>query len=90
MEQQIIKVRYKKEAHQYTVTDHPHHDNERCKYKVFEDGNLVATFEPDAERFLQLCQNPGKLHLGLINKLAEEIEAQLPHPGRRHFTKDGQ
>lgn len=85
MEKQTITIRYKKEQHKFTVTDYPHHDSERCKYKVFEGTNLVATFEPDADRFLHLCQNPGQLENELIHQLAAEIETKIPHPGTKHL-----
>jgi len=87
MENHIIAITYKKEQHQFSISDHPHHDGERCKYKVFENGLLVASFEPDAQQFLHLCQNPGKLEDKLVHELAAKIESALPHPGAKHFAE---
>lgn len=86
MEDHTIKITYKKQEHQFTISDHPHHAGERCKYKVFKNSKLVATFEPDAQYILHLCQNPGKLDGPLVHELATKIEAELPHPGAKYIA----
>lgn len=81
-----IKIKLKKEEHRFEVVDYLHHDNDRCKYKVFENGKLVVTFEPGPEHVVHVCRNPGNLANDLVHELAVQIEAQMPHPGAKHFN----
>ncbi|EHQ28831.1 hypothetical protein [Mucilaginibacter paludis] len=67
-----------KKVHQFEVGEYAHHDDAKCKYRVFEDGVYVASFEPDAHNFLQICQNPGKIEEDILHLLAEQIEVHHP------------
>jgi len=67
-----------KEIHHFEVGEYPHHDEERCKFKIFENGVYVASFEPDAQEFLHICQNPGGIDEELLYLLADQIEAHHP------------
>jgi hypothetical protein len=78
MENYPISISLNKTVHQFEVGEYLHHDGERCKFKVFREGVMVSSFEPDAHEFLHLCQNPGGLGEELINLLADEIEAHHP------------
>jgi hypothetical protein len=85
MENYKIKVTYNKKTREFEITDCPHDDNERCKYKVFENGVYVASFKPDSHYFVHPCQNKAGLDEKLLNLLAEQIEIKLPHPTGKHF-----
>jgi len=88
MEDYTITLSYDKEVHHFKVSEYPHHDGGRCKYRVFEDGAFVASFEPDAQEFLHICQNNGNLNEELLYELADQIEAQIPHADSKHFNDD--
>jgi hypothetical protein len=79
MENYPITITVKKQIHQFEVGEYLHHEDERCKFKVFENGRLVASFEPDAHQSLHICQNPGNLDDAVLNQLADKIEAHHPH-----------
>lgn len=81
-----ITVSHDKELHHFKVSEYPHHDGERCKYKVFENGAFVASFGPDAQQFLHICQNSGGLDEELLYELADQIEATIPHADSKHFN----
>lgn len=49
---------------------------EHCAYQVYENGTLVAVFEPDEEEYLHVCNNPGGLDEEVIYQIALKIEAQ--------------
>jgi len=79
MENYLVTITLKKQTHQFEVGEYLHHDDERCKFKVFENGKMVASFEPDAHQYLQVCQNPGNLDDKVLDLLADKIEAHHPH-----------
>ena len=78
MENYPITVSKDKEVHHFEVGEYLHHDGESCKYKVFENGQLVASFESDAHDFLHICQNPGGIDEEILHLLADQIEAHHP------------
>ena len=73
-----VTISHDKEIHSFEVGEYLHHDGERCKYRVFEDGRFVASFEPDEHQYLHICQNPGSLNEELLHLLADQIEAHHP------------
>jgi hypothetical protein len=75
-----ITISLDKDIHHFEIGEYPHHDENRCRYRVYENGGLVATFEPDAQRILHICQNTAGLDDKLLYLLAEQIEAELQHP----------
>jgi hypothetical protein len=48
---------------------------ENCAYQVYENGVLVAVFEPDEEEYLHVCDNPGGLDEEVIYEIGLKIEA---------------
>lgn len=48
---------------------------EKCAYHVYENGVLVAVFEPDEEEYLHVCDNPGGLDEEVIYEIGLKIEA---------------
>lgn len=60
----------------YKVVDYPFNDEDNhCKFEVFRNEALVASFEPDRRGFLQVCKNPGNLDENILDLLAEKIES---------------
>lgn len=78
MENYPITISKDKEVHYFEVGEYVHHDGDRCKFRVFENGIYMASFEPDAQDFLHICQNPGELDEELLYLLADQIEAHHP------------
>ena len=79
MENYPITITVDEEVYKFEVGEYPHHNGEQCKYKVFEQGVYVASFEPDAEDFLHICQNPGGIDEEVLHLLADKIEGHHPH-----------
>jgi hypothetical protein len=78
MENYPITISIDKGVHHFEVAEYLHHDEERCKYKVFENGVYVASFEPDTQDLLHICQNPGLVDEEILHLLADQIEAHHP------------
>jgi len=81
-----ITISHDKEVHHFQVSEHPHHDGERCKFRVYENGVFVASFEPDAQNILHICQNKTGLNEELLYELADQIEAIIPHATGKHIN----
>lgn len=79
MENYPITISIDKEVYHFEIGEYLHQNGETCKFKVFQEGKLVASFEPDDYHFLHICQNPGKLEEGLLHLLADQIESHHPH-----------
>jgi hypothetical protein len=73
-----ITISVDKAVHHFEVGEYLNHD-ERCKFKVFENGAYVASFTPDEHDFLHICQNPGEIGEEILHLLADQIEAHHPH-----------
>ena len=78
MENYPITITVDEEVHHFEVGEYPHHNEEQCKYKVFEQGVHVASFEPDTQDFLHICKNPGGIDEDVLHLLADQIEAHHP------------
>lgn len=79
MKNYLIKISLDKQVHEYEIGEYLHQNGESCKVKVFQQGKLVASFEPDNYNYLHICQNPGKLEEELLHLLADQIEAHHPY-----------
>jgi hypothetical protein len=79
MENYPITISKDKEVHHFEIGEHPHHSGGGCKFRVFEGGQFVASFEPDDQEFLHICQNPGGLDEEVLHLLVDQIEAHHPH-----------
>ncbi|PRY53310.1 hypothetical protein B0I27_104320 [Arcticibacter pallidicorallinus] len=88
MENFSIKVDYAEKIHEFEVGEYPHYDDERCKYRVYKDGTYVASFEPDRQNYLHVCQNAAGLDEELLDLLADYIESRIPHPRSITFNED--
>jgi hypothetical protein len=69
--------------HLFQIGQYPHTPTAGCKYKIFQNGNFVASLEPDRADFLHVCQNPAGIDLEILHLLAEQIE--IRHPGARQL-----
>jgi hypothetical protein len=78
MENYKVTVSKDKEVHSFEVGEYPHHSGDHCKFRVFEDGVYVASFEPDGQDFLHICQNPGAIDEDILHLLADKVEAYFP------------
>jgi hypothetical protein len=79
MENYAITISKDNEVRYFEVGEYAHHDDEKCKFRVFENGVYVASFEPDNHQFLHICQNPGEVNEELLHLLADQIEGHHPH-----------
>ena len=86
MENFPITISKDKDVHHFQVSEHPHHDGERCKYRVFEGGSFVASFQPDAQNYLHICQNAAGMDEEILYLLADQIEALIPHADSKHLN----
>jgi len=75
MEKFEISVALNNKNHHFEVFDYMHHDGVQCKFEVFQNGLFIASFEPGAHRFLQICKNPGVMEEELLYKIADQIES---------------
>ena len=78
MDNYPITISKDKEIHHFEVGEYVHHIEDQCKYRVFENGAYVASFTPDDNDFLHICQNPGGVNEEILHLLADQIEAHHP------------
>ncbi|PTR01081.1 hypothetical protein C8P68_101312 [Mucilaginibacter yixingensis] len=74
MEKINITIAADKVVYSFEVADYPHHQHNHCKFEIFQDGKLVAGFDPDAQHILHICNNKGHLSEDVLHLLAHEIE----------------
>ena len=70
-----IAVNKDDETLEFEVADFIHHEGEKCKFEVYQSGQMVAGFEPDSHHFLHVCKNPGNIDEGVLHLIADKIEA---------------
>lgn len=87
MENYTITISKDKEVHHFEVAEYPHHEDGRCKYRVFEEGTFVASFEPDAGHILHICKSSVGLDEEILHLLADQIEAYHPHNIDSHIDE---
>lgn len=78
MENYGITISIDKEVHHFEVGEYVHHEDDKCKYRICENGAYVASFTPDDNDFLHICQNPGNVAEEVLHLLADQIEAHHP------------
>ncbi|MEO3402840.1 hypothetical protein AAFN85_02995 [Mucilaginibacter sp. CAU 1740] len=44
MEHFPITISHDKQVYHFKVSEYPHHDRERCKYKVFQESTLITFY----------------------------------------------
>ncbi|MFD2287050.1 hypothetical protein GJU39_10405 [Pedobacter petrophilus] len=79
MEKYSIKYDADNTTYEFLVGQFPFRDGETCKYSIFYEGKMVASFEPDRNNILNICKNTGGFDEGLLGQLADEIEDRHPN-----------
>jgi hypothetical protein len=74
MEKSKFSITNNKQVYQFELAEYPHHEDERCKFEVFQNGEMIAGFEPDRNEIVRVCKNPGKVELSILNLIAEHLE----------------
>jgi hypothetical protein len=75
MEKFEISVSSGKKNYHFEVRDYMHHESEKCKFEVFQDGKFVASLNPDGHHGLHICKNMGTVKEELLHKLADQLES---------------
>lgn len=73
-----IVLNVDKQMHHFEIGEYLNEDGQSCKVKVFQEGKLVASFQPDDHNYLHICKNPGNIDELLLHLLADQIEAHHP------------
>jgi len=59
----------------FEVADFAHSDEgNHCKFEVFKDGKMIASFEPDIYGFLHICKNNGWIDEEILHLIADKLE----------------
>lgn len=74
MEKFEISVKAGSGVRHFEIKDYMHHDCEMCKFEVYENGQLIGSFEPDHQKHLHVCKDAGVLKKEILNKIAKELE----------------
>jgi hypothetical protein len=90
MENYMITISKDKEVHHFKVGEYAHHEEDKCKYRVYENDTYVASFESDMQDFLHICQNPGNVDEEVLHLLADQIEAHHPQGVNNNIRKSKQ
>ena len=73
MERFNISVTNKKETLNFEVADYLYHQEDQCKFEIFKNGTMVASFEPDRNEHLRICKNPGNIPEEILHMVADKI-----------------
>lgn len=79
MEKYNIKYDADETSYEFLVGQFPFGDGDTCKYSVFYEGKMVASFEPDRNNVLNICKNDAGFDEELLGQLADEIEYRHPN-----------
>jgi len=74
MEQFEISVTHNNQNFHFEVRDYMHHDDDKCKYEVYSNGDFIGSFEPDNHKILHICKNPGLVDEELLHLVADQLE----------------
>lgn len=74
MKKSKFSITNNNQVYQFELAEYPHHEDERCKFEVFQNGEMIAGFEPDRNEVVRLCKNPGKVELGVLHQIAGYLE----------------
>jgi hypothetical protein len=69
-----ISVTVGSEDQHFEIRDYMHHEDDKCKYEIFKDGQFIGSFEPDNHKILHICQNPGVIAEDTLHLIAEQLE----------------
>jgi hypothetical protein len=74
MEKFSIEVIKGEEKLRFEVVDYPHSDEYKCKFEIYSDSKMVASFEPDHRGLLHICNNSGIIDEETLHLIADKIE----------------
>ena len=76
MDQFTIEIEKDESKLNFQIIDYAHNDDDnRCKFEVFTNGKMVASFEPDSRGFLHICKNSGEIDESILHLIADKIES---------------
>ena len=76
MDKFLVTVAQDEEVYHFEVQEYLHHeDDDKCKFEIYNEGQLVAGLEPDKHEYLKICKNPGKVDEGVLHLIIEQLEA---------------
>lgn len=58
----------------FDVADYLHHTDDHCKFEVYQDGEFIASFEPDSHKYLHVCKNTGIVEEDILHLIADKLE----------------
>lgn len=74
MDRYKISIPQDNETLNFEVADYAHHVEDHCKFEVFQDGEFIASFEPDKHKLLHLCKNTGLINEEVLYLIADKLE----------------
>ena len=74
MEKFEISVTHNDRIYHFEVRDYMHHDGDKCKYEVFNNGRFIVSFEPGGHKILHICKDAGVMDEALLHLVADELE----------------
>jgi hypothetical protein len=74
-----ISVVKGKETYQFEVRDYLHHEDEQCKFEIYQDGEFVVSLEPDKYETLRVCKNTGKIDNKVVHLIVDKLETYHIH-----------
>lgn len=74
MDQFIVPIKKDSSVLHFEIRDYPHDGDHNCKFEIFLENNFVASFEPNGDGHLHICQNPGNIEKETLHLISDEIE----------------
>lgn len=75
MDKHLIEIEKDDLRLSFEVKDYPHHNDDRCKFEVFQESNFIASFEPDRHGLLHVCKHADKVDEEILHLIADKIES---------------
>ncbi|AMR33632.1 hypothetical protein A0256_20465 [Mucilaginibacter sp. PAMC 26640] len=74
MERFDIKIKQGKKEYDFEIREYMHHNGDKCKLEVYDQDELVASFNPDPHENFTVCKNPGNLDNTLLHLIADKLD----------------
>jgi len=74
MDQLIVPIQKDNRVLNFEIRDYPHDEEHNCKFEIFLGNSFVASFEPNRDGHLHICQNPGNIEKETLHAISGEIE----------------
>lgn len=70
-----LEILREEEQLKFEVIDYLLQDEgDHCKFEIFRDGKMVASFEPDNRGMLHICKNCGVVDEQTLHLIADKLE----------------